>query len=97
MLDGVGLFGNNAGEHTRLMNKIDRPVHTRASRQELCVPGDLRAALKQNQKAHAAFNGFPPSHRKEYIRWITDAKRDDTRARRVATAVQWMAEGKPAR
>lgn len=58
------------------------------------VPAELAAALRKNRKAREVFEGFPPSHRREYIEWITDAKRDETRARRVAQAVEWIAEGK---
>ena len=45
-------------------------------------------------KAHAAWRAFPPSHQREYIQWITEAKTDETRARRLKTAVAWIAEGK---
>lgn len=58
------------------------------------APADLLAALKKNKKAQATFDAFSPSARREYVEWITDAKSDDTRARRLATAVEWMAEGK---
>jgi uncharacterized protein YdeI (YjbR/CyaY-like superfamily) len=57
-------------------------------------PTDLAAALQKNRKARATFGAFPPSHKREYIEWITEARGDDTRARRVQTAVEWMAEGK---
>jgi len=58
------------------------------------VPADLAAALKKNKNAPAAFADFSPSHKREYIEWISEAKRADTRARRVAQAVEWTAEGK---
>ena len=58
------------------------------------VPGDLAAALKANAKARATFEAFPPSHRREYVEWITEAKQDETRRRRLAQAVEWMAEGR---
>ncbi len=58
------------------------------------VPADLAAALQNNKKAQAAFDNFRPSHRREYVEWITDAKTDQTRARRLKTAVEQMAEGK---
>jgi uncharacterized protein YdeI (YjbR/CyaY-like superfamily) len=58
-------------------------------------PADLLAALKKNKKAQAAFDKFPPSHRREYVEWIVEAKTDATRQRRLAQAVEWMAEGKP--
>lgn len=58
------------------------------------VPEDLAAALRTNRKALATFESFPPSQKREYIEWITEAKREETRARRLATAIEWMAEGK---
>jgi uncharacterized protein YdeI (YjbR/CyaY-like superfamily) len=60
------------------------------------MPPKLAAALamREHAKARAVFEGFPPSHRREYIEWIADAKREETRARRLAQALEWMAEGK---
>jgi len=58
------------------------------------APADLLAALQNNASARAAYDGMSPSHKREYIEWITEAKRDETRKRRVATAVEWMAEGR---
>jgi uncharacterized protein YdeI (YjbR/CyaY-like superfamily) len=58
------------------------------------TPADLLAALKKNKKALAAFEAFAPSHKREYITWITEARSDDTRRSRLETAVQWIAEGK---
>jgi uncharacterized protein YdeI (YjbR/CyaY-like superfamily) len=58
------------------------------------TPADLAAALKKNAKAKATYEAFSPSAKREYVEWITDAKGADTRARRVTTAVEWMAEGK---
>ena len=58
------------------------------------VPDDLAAALKKHKAAKAAFDAFPPGCRREYIEWIVEAKRAETRAKRLAQAVEWMAEGK---
>jgi hypothetical protein len=58
------------------------------------APADLAAALKRNAKARATFEGLPPSHRRDYVEWIVEAKRDETRQRRLAQAVEWLAEGK---
>lgn len=58
------------------------------------VPPALEAALAKNTKARATFDSLPPSHRREYIEWITEAKQEATRERRLATALEWMAEGK---
>jgi uncharacterized protein YdeI (YjbR/CyaY-like superfamily) len=67
----------------------------RQARKALPVPADLKRALATHKKARIAFEGFSPSHRREYIEWITEAKRDDTRAQRLATTLEWLAEGKP--
>jgi uncharacterized protein YdeI (YjbR/CyaY-like superfamily) len=61
----------------------------------LVVPDDLMRALKSNKKARAAFEGFPPSHQREYVEWISEAKQAETRARRLATTLEWLTEGKP--
>ena len=58
------------------------------------VPDDLAAALAKNRKARVTFEAFSPTHQREYVEWIADAKRAETRARRLATALEWLAEGK---
>jgi len=65
------------------------------AKQKLSVPADLKAALQKNAKARKTFENFSYSHKKEYVKWITDAKRDETRKRRLQTAIQWLAQGKP--
>ncbi len=61
---------------------------------EIPVPDDFAAALAGNASAKAAFDAFAPSHRREYLEWIVEAKREETRAKRIAQAVEWLAEGK---
>jgi uncharacterized protein YdeI (YjbR/CyaY-like superfamily) len=58
------------------------------------VPEDLGMALKKHAKARAVFDAFPPSARREYIEWITEAKREETRTRRLAQAIEWLTQGK---
>jgi hypothetical protein len=58
------------------------------------VPEDLTAALAGDPSARAAFEALAYSHRKEYVRWITEAKRDATRAQRVAKAVEMLRSGR---
>ncbi|HEY2029812.1 MAG TPA: YdeI/OmpD-associated family protein [Myxococcales bacterium] len=58
------------------------------------VPDDLAAALKKNAKARAGFEKLSPSHQREYIEWISGAKREETRQKRIATTVAQAAEGK---
>jgi len=60
----------------------------------LVVPDDFMAAMRKNKKALAGFEAFSPSHQREYVEWITEAKASETRARRIAQALEWMAEGK---
>lgn len=59
------------------------------------MPPDLAAALARHDAARKTFDAFAPSQRREYIDWLTEAKREETRARRLAQAVDWLTEGKP--
>ena len=63
-------------------------------KKSLLTPADLTRELKSNKKATTAWEGFSPSARREYVAWITGAKTQDTRARRLETAVEWISEGK---
>lgn len=72
--------------------KVPRPL--KHPKPALATPPDLAAALKKNAKARATFEGFPPGHRREYVEWIVETKTDATRARRLATTLEWLAEGK---
>jgi uncharacterized protein YdeI (YjbR/CyaY-like superfamily) len=65
-----------------------------AVKKKLVVPEYFHAALKKNKKALAAFEGFSHSHKKEYVEWITEAKREETRQARMKTALEWLAQGK---
>jgi uncharacterized protein YdeI (YjbR/CyaY-like superfamily) len=74
---------------------VKNPSRSRPkAKKAVAVPAELTRALKKNRKAAAAFEEFPPSHKREYADWISEAKGEDTRKRRVDTAVEWMAEGK---
>ena len=55
---------------------------------------EFAAALAQAPKAQATLDGFPPSAQREYLEWISEAKQDATRTKRIATAVEWLSEGK---
>jgi uncharacterized protein YdeI (YjbR/CyaY-like superfamily) len=68
-----------------------RPAKPRAAP---ATPDDLAAALKKNKAAKATFDAFSPSCRREYVDWIVEAKREETRQKRIVQAVEWMAEGK---
>ena len=83
-------------EAVRLRNEGIKPSPRPrpAIKRELEIPDDLTAALKKNQRALAAFEAFSYSHRKEYVQWIVEAKREETRQRRLVTAIDWMAKGK---
>jgi uncharacterized protein YdeI (YjbR/CyaY-like superfamily) len=60
----------------------------------LVVPDSLKVALQKNKKALTTFEGFSYSHKKEYVEWITEAKREETREQRLATTIQWLSQGK---
>jgi uncharacterized protein YdeI (YjbR/CyaY-like superfamily) len=55
---------------------------------------DFAAALAKSPKAKAVLDGFPPSAQRDYLEWISEARQDATRAKRIATAVEWLEEGK---
>jgi hypothetical protein len=78
--------GKRTVSYKRPARKAAKPVPA--------TPPDLAAALKKNKAAQKAFDGFPPSHRREYIEWITEAKREETRQKRITTTVEWLVEGK---
>lgn len=58
------------------------------------IPDYVLAELKKHKKALATFEAFSPSHRREYLEWITEAKREETRNKRLAQAIEWLTEGK---
>ncbi len=58
------------------------------------VPNDLARALRSNSAAKKTFEKFSPSHQREYIEWINEAKQQTTRERRLVSAIEWMSAGK---
>jgi len=75
---------------------IKVPGRTQPKKREpLAVPDDFSAALKKNAKARKTFEEFVPSKRREYIEWVTEAKREETRKERLGTSIKWLSEGKP--
>ncbi len=67
---------------------------TEKEKKELTVPDYFIKALAKNKKAKQVFENFAYSHKKEYVMWITEAKTEDTRIKRMVTALEWMVEGK---
>lgn len=64
------------------------------AKKELVVPDYFIKLLKKNKKAEKTFNGFSYAKKNEYVEWITEAKTDETRNKRIAAALGWLAEGK---
>jgi uncharacterized protein YdeI (YjbR/CyaY-like superfamily) len=71
-----------------------KPSRAMGKKPPLTVPRDMRAAIDANAAAKTTFDAFPPSCQRDYVEWITEAKRDETRTKRLALAVEWLAEGK---
>ncbi len=79
---------NQAGEK--------RPAKPRpAGDREWTVPDFFTAALQKNKKALAALESLPHSHKREYVQWVAEAKREETRQKRLATTLVWLTDGKP--
>lgn len=73
---------------------VTRPRAVAVKRPPLRIPVDLERALASKARAAATFEKLPPSHKREYVEWITEAKTAPTRERRLATTLQWLEEGK---
>ena len=82
----------DSGEYTSPIAARQKVVKAPAPAAE--APPEFLKALKANKKASAAFAALSPSCKKEYVEWIADAKREETREKRIATAVDWISEGK---
>jgi uncharacterized protein YdeI (YjbR/CyaY-like superfamily) len=72
-----------------------RPAAARRPARPVVVPEPLQRALAGNRRARETFDSMSPSQRREYAEWIADAKQEATRERRIRTALEWIAEGKP--
>ncbi len=80
-------IGRKAGDRVRVVMEIDTEERT------VVVPDDFRQALEKNEVAREIFDKFAYSHRKAYVQWIEDAKRQETRRNRIEKAVERIAEG----
>jgi uncharacterized protein YdeI (YjbR/CyaY-like superfamily) len=80
------------GEYTSPIAARHKVVKAPAAAPE--TPPEFTTALKANKKAAAVFAAFSPSCKKEYVEWIAEAKRPETRDKRIATAIEWISEGK---
>jgi hypothetical protein len=78
-------------------DEVDVTLELDTAPREVELPEDLAAALASDPAAKAAFEGMSFTHRKEYARWLTEAKREETRSRRVEQALERLREGRPAR
>jgi len=70
------------------------PKKITAAKKEVVVPDYFLKQLQKNKKAFTTFNNFSTSHKREYVEWITEAKTDETKKRRMKSAIEWMSEGK---
>ena len=73
---------------------VKAPRIARKPKKPIPMPSDFKAALARNKTAQAKYDDFSPSNKREYLEWITGAKGEDTRARRINQSVKWISEGK---
>ncbi|MDT8070925.1 MAG: YdeI/OmpD-associated family protein [Terriglobia bacterium] len=75
---------------------VGSPIAERSKRQkkDLIVPPYFQTALKKDKKAKTTFDGFSYAKQKDYVEWVGEAKTEETRRKRLATSMQWLAEGK---
>ncbi len=86
--------GRTSRKGTKASPRGDTRAAPRRAAKPVAVPSALAAALRNDTKARAAFRALAPSHQREYAEWIGEAKREETVARRVATALARLVEGK---
>jgi uncharacterized protein YdeI (YjbR/CyaY-like superfamily) len=86
----VALIESGKGENRVV---VARRV-VKAQRPPVEAPAEFTVALKKNKAANAAYAALSPSCQREYVEWIADAKRAETRERRIAQAVEWIGKGK---
>jgi uncharacterized protein YdeI (YjbR/CyaY-like superfamily) len=82
----------DSGQYTSPITARHKVV--KPQKRSLDTPAEFATALQRNKKAAAVFAAFSPSCKREYVEWIADAKRQETRDKRIATALEWIAEGK---
>ena len=108
--DAMGQFGKiksvedlpDDAELDRLISEAaelskSAPTPRKTKHEPKPAPGmhpQFAAALADAPKAKATLDGFPPSAQRDYLEWISDAKQDATRAKRIVTAIEWLSEGK---
>ena len=73
---------------------VKLPPRPKPEKKELVIPQQLTLALENNEAANLNFEKFSYSHKKEYVQWIIEAKTEATRDKRIATAIEWLSEGK---
>ena len=73
---------------------VKLPPRKNTEKKELVIPDYFIKALSNNKKASQAFENFSPSHKREYVQWITEAKTEETQNKRMITALEWISEGK---
>ncbi|MFD2147800.1 YdeI/OmpD-associated family protein [Mucilaginibacter antarcticus] len=71
-----------------------KPKPAKGPKTEILMPDDFAAMLEREPKALAIYHDFSPSKKREYLEWITEAKTEATRQKRMETALEWIAEGK---
>jgi len=103
----TSIFPDGEGGHTMMVNKAmqheggaipGKTVRVTLERDTaprvLILPKDFKSALSANAKARATFDAFAPSHKRAYVDWITQAKREETRVARIAKSMEMIAAGK---
>ena len=82
------------GQFGRLTSLDDLPDRKTLIALTHKAPQDLQAAIDGAPTAKATWDAFPPSCRREYVEWVTEAKRDETRAKRLSQTIEMLSEGK---
>ncbi len=74
--------------------KAGKSTGGRRDKEDLKIPSYFLKAVKKNKKAFKTFDEFSYTHQREYVEWVTEAKREETREKRLATTVEWLSQSK---
>ncbi len=80
-------------KHAVKLNSGAKATEPKSGKKEVLIPAEMESCLKRDEEVWEHWESLSPSHRKEYVEWITDAKQDETRKRRIAQALEMIREG----
>lgn len=86
-------FSDLVEQAVKLNEAGSKPVEPKSGKNLIALPAEMETCLKRDEEAWEHWERFSPSHKREYVEWINDARQDETRKRRIAQALEMIREG----